>query len=155
MANSVLPQIPLKSISNMPQEFHYSLSDAFFRELDQDDLLGGDVEVITTVTRDRDNLAYHVDFSIKGYVKVACDRCLDELQMPVKAQDHLELVLDETETSDSDFVRIINQRTQSYDMSDDIFQLIEVSLPIQRIHEEGLCNVDMLKVLKEHSREEE
>lgn len=155
MANSVLPRIPLKSISNTPGEFRYSLTDAFFNELDQEDLAGGEIEVNATVTKDCENQAYSLDFSIKGFVKVACDRCLDELQIPIEAHDQVKLVMDEEETSDSDFVRTIDRRMQEYDMSDDIFQLIELSLPIQRVHDEGSCNEEMLNVLREHSRKEE
>lgn len=151
MASSVTPSLPLKIISDIAQEFRFSLTDAFFKEAEQEDVLGGNLEVTVSATRERDGATYRIALNVKGEVQVVCDRCLDELTLPVDTTDTVKLVLSEPKETDDDTIRFIGQRAQSYDLSDDIFQAVELSLPIQRVHEDGQCNSEMLDFLDAHS----
>ncbi len=151
MASSVKPQIPLKTISDTAQEFRFTLSETFFKEADVEDMLGGEMEVVAIATKGNNGLTYDIRFSVQGTICVPCDRCLDELSLSVNVHEVLKLIVGLSEETEDDTVRFIGEKTTDYDLSGDILQAITLSLPLQRVHPEGMCNPEMLRCLGIHS----
>ena len=46
--------------------------------------------------------------------------------------------------STADDIKFIPKNTNMYDASWDVYEIVELSLPIQRTHQVGECNEDML-----------
>ncbi|MBQ6244722.1 MAG: DUF177 domain-containing protein [Bacteroidales bacterium] len=69
--------------------------------------------------------------AIAGSVTVACDRCLEDLVIPVETS------FEESYTPESD----------ELDLRQDVYDFVCISLPLQRVHPEGECNQETTKYL--------
>ena len=133
----------LRVLANRGETTRISLADSFFQELDQDEINGGDIEV-TLSARESAGDIFDVSVGIEGHVVVACDRCLEDLSLPVQVNEKIKIYAgDESEIPDSDDVRVLEGNGYEYDFSWDIYELAELSLPLQRVHKENECNPEM------------
>ena len=91
-----------------------------------------------------------VDCDVRGMVTVECDRCLDELDMPVDVEIRLSVKYGMEENSEEPQpgereVIFIPDSDAEFDMSQIIYDYVCLSLPMQRIHEDGGCNPEAMK----------
>ncbi len=75
--------------------------------------------------------------SIEGSVTVACDRCLEDLDIPVETS------FEESYVPEGD----------ELDLSQDVYDFICIALPLQRVHPEGECNQETVKFLSKDEEE--
>lgn len=94
---------------------------------------------VRTAAGDSFRFAYHIE----GQVRVVCDRCLEEVSLPVVFDDVVKVCNDDDYEDNGEAV-VIPSSQLTYDMAWDIYELIDVHLPLQRVHPEGECNADML-----------
>lgn len=148
-------RIDLKDIDSKDYPVVVALGDSFFASLEQDEILGGDVEVRLNA-REMAEGVYVLDYSVKGVVRVVCDRCLDEMEVSVDLTDKVRLDSPDselgTEDEGDDLANVVPADLRHYDASWDIYETIVLSLPIQRVHEDGQCNKDMLERLRLHQQ---
>ena len=136
-------QIDLRELAKSGELKSYSLTDSFFQELDQDEIVGGTIEVGLKGRETAGNI-FEVSIVIKGEVVVLCDRCLEDLTLPVDLEENIKIYAGNEETIPEDEdIRILEGNGYKYDVSWDIYELTELSLPLQRVHEENQCNPDM------------
>ena len=93
-----------------------------------------------------------VDCEIDGTVPVACDRCLEDLEMPVAADVLLSVKYGDEESSEDHQegereIVFVPEGEAELDLSQIIYDYVCLSLPMQRHHDEGECNPDALKFL--------
>lgn len=136
-------QIDLVAASRKGEALRFELANDFFCSLDQDEICGGEVFVELRV-RDLTEGCFQLDFSIRGHVIVTCDRCLEELRREIDVRDSVKVT--EYETEDPD-VKYMTGKNGLYDISWDVYEMTELSLPIQRVHPDGECDEDMLSCL--------
>ena len=94
-----------------------------------------------------------VDCYVSGKVVVECDRCLENLEMPVDLDILLSVKFGDAESSDETqegereviFLPVDNAEL---DMKQVVYDYVCLSLPLQRIHEDGECNPDAIKYLE-------
>lgn len=127
-------------LSDTPLQVH--LDDAFFQELDQDEIIGGDVEVTLHVKKGVGEI-FHFNYTMKGFAKVLCDRCLDEVSLAVDFSDSVQVAHGDPEDDNGDAI-IIPFSQLTYNTDWDMYELISVHFPIQHVHPEGECNPDMI-----------
>jgi len=141
MANLENLQIDLKRATTANESFDLSLDDHFFQQLEQEEISGGSIRVKCSIKQLTED-TFQLNFDIAGEVEVLCDRCLDAVRLPVAIRDHCFVSYgEENENLD---IKCISPSERIYDLSWDIYELIETSLPIKRKHPQGLCNEDML-----------
>ena len=71
--------------------FRWEAGIEFFQQFDNQEFLGAGI-VIDAVAVRKDG-SIDTDLGIRGSVKVRCDRCLGELELPVEVQTPLSIVL--------------------------------------------------------------
>ncbi len=103
-------------------EFSWHIGREFFEEFGNSEIIGADFEV--DVRLDWRGVTASADCEVRGRVTVACDRCLEELEIPVTVSFSESYVAEGTEL----------------DLSQDVYDYVCVSLPLQRVHDEGECN---------------
>ena len=128
-------------------EFDYTLDDAFFQALDQDVILGGDVKAVVCVLAHEDTFQLHLD--LQGEVSVTCDRCLDPVSEPVKAEDDLLIKLAAHDDEDDDCL-YVDMTHPILDLGWLFYEEISVNLPIVCRHQPGECNPQMEELLQAH-----
>ena len=110
---------------------HYDwIADAsFFGKFENTEILDADIKV--SLTLHNHGVTVDAECEIEGTVTVACDRCLEDLVLPVETSFEESYV---PEDDDLDF-------------SQDVYDFVCTALPIQRVHEEGGCNEETIKYL--------
>ncbi len=139
--------IPYKGLSIGSHEFKFKVGDAFFDSYDNLEIKGGDVDVDVMVNRQANLLS--LEFEMKGTVRVECDRCLDDVSLPVEYEGVLSVRFSETEQDSDGEVMWISPMETEIPLAQYIYDSIVLSLPYQRIHPDdsnghSTCDPDML-----------
>ena len=133
--------VPLRSVQREAVARTLHLDNEYFADLDQCEILGGDVEVEMRVRFGAGD-TYLFTYKGEGTVVVACDRCLDPTTLPIVFEEELRVGYDD-DNPDADLIVIPFSLTH-YDTAWDIYESIALNLPLQRVHPEGMCNADMM-----------
>ena len=84
-----------------------------------------------------------------------CDVCGDPVSVKVTGNDHWIIKFgDHTEDQDDDIWTYGPQEHQ-IDIRQRLFELVHLSLPMRRAHEEGMCNPSIMKKMKDYRMEED
>ena len=89
-------------------------------------------------------------FHTEGTVTVRCDRCLDDMQQPIEADNRLMVKLGDTYTEDDDTVTI-DEAEGILDVAWFIYEFTMLAIPIKHVHAPGKCNSAMTQRLEELS----
>lgn len=103
---------------------------------------------------DRQPSFFRLHFDISGSVVVPCDRCGDEflLQLWDEADLLIKLTGEDDEESEPDEeadVAFVNRHETVIDISGWIYEFVLLALPLQKVHPEGACNPEALKLLNQ------
>lgn len=113
-------------------QFDYQLDSTYFQGIEKSEVLGGNVACKANLAlRERD---FDLTIAVRGTVQVACDRCLDSMDIVVDEQDDME----------------VEDDAKLLDLSWLAYELIVVNLPLVHCHPEGECNPEMEKLLQSH-----
>lgn len=121
--------VKLNGLVSGKTELNWKADKEFFELFGNSDILDADLDVAVTLRNH--GITVDVECSIDGWVTVPCDRCLDDLRLAV------ETGFDDVYTPESD----------ELDLSQDVYDYVCISLPLQRVHPEGECNPETIKFL--------
>ncbi|MCR4765998.1 MAG: DUF177 domain-containing protein [Bacteroidaceae bacterium] len=141
-------EIDLKAIED-EGVFSYSLDDAFFKEIDAQDISGGQVEAQVIVKKM--SASYELGLHVNGVITILCDRCLDDMIQPIEADTVLKVKFGPSYKDDGDDLIIVPEELGKVNVAWFLYEVVALSIPIQHVHEPGKCNEEMMKILKEHS----
>ncbi|MBR3076078.1 MAG: DUF177 domain-containing protein [Bacteroidales bacterium] len=110
-------------------ELNWKAGREFFELFGNSDILDADLDVVVTLRNH--GITIDVECSIDGWVTVPCDRCLDDLRLAVK----------------TGFEDVYTPESDELDLSQDVYDYVCISLPLQRVHPEGECNPETIKFL--------
>lgn len=145
-------KIELRNMEADACEYKYEVHDKFFADIEALEIHKGDLCVTVRVGKVFD--AFQIEIHSKGVVTLVCDRCLDEMEWPVDTNDMLTVKFGEN-ASDDDEVVVIPEEDGGIDLAWHIYEFVALSLPLQHHHADGLCNPDMMKMLSEHTSDNE
>ena len=141
--------IDLKSLDYGRTERTLSLDDAYFEAIDAPEVRRGNLSVRLAIDRTSQD-AFLLDFHITGTVTVSCDRCLDDMKLPIEAQERMEAKFGE-ESSEDDACVTVAEDEGILDVSWFIYEFIALEIPIKHVHAPGKCNPAMIEKLNELS----
>ncbi len=149
--------IPLNGLAAGKNEFSWQAGKEFFEAFENTEIL--DAELDVTVTVEKSGRYFGVDCEIDGSVTVACDRCLEDLKMPVETDVMLSVKFGNEETSEDHQegereIVFVPEGDAEFDMSQIIYDYVCLALPMQRHHEEGGCSPEAMKWLTGGETEE-
>ena len=121
-------KVPIGVLKAGRNDFSWHADVDFFEAFGSSEILAADLDV--RIGLDYEDLSIEVEGTIDGTVTVACDRCLEDLVIPVHASFE-----DEREVS------------RELDFSQDVYDYVLTSLPMIRTHAEGECNEETTKYL--------
>ena len=142
--------IPLNGLASGESRFSWHADKEFFEAFENAEILDADLDASVIVEKSGRYLG--VDCEIDGTVTVACDRCLEDLEMPVTADVLLSVKYGDEESSEDHQegereIVFVPEGEAELDLSQIIYDYVCLSLPMQRHHDEGDCNPDALKFL--------
>lgn len=141
-------KLPLKSMPVGSQEFDYQINKQFFVNMENNDVRNADIKVHLVVEHKNDY--YDMHFTMTGEITVACDRCLDDLVLPVDTTYHIIVKYGDDYRDDSDEYMEIPFSDADINVSYMIHDTIALSIPIKHVHPAGKCNRAMSSILKKH-----
>ena len=130
------------------------LDESFFNIEDHNEVRRADVDVTLKVTR-KSETTFRLEIACNGTVTIPCDRCLDDLDLPVEVDYHLNVEQMGTELDDSnDELLIVPSDWRELDAAPIVRDTVLLAIPMTHCHEnEDDCNADMLDVLERHLAE--
>ena len=151
--------IPLNGWAAGEREFRWQVGIEFFQMFDNAEILDAAVEVEARAVKSGHYIG--VDLDIRGSVTVACDRCLEDLELPVEAHPAFSVKFGEKEASGEEVregsreILIVSASDTDLDLSQVIYDYVCLSLPMQRVHAEGECNPETVRFLSQEPQDEE
>ena len=122
--------------------FSWQAGKEFFESFENTEIL--DAHLDADVRVEKSGRYIGVDCDVRGEVTVECDRCLDELDMPVDVEIRLSVKYGSEESSEEPQpgereVIFVPDTDAELDMSQIIYDYVCLSLPMQRTHAPGGC----------------
>lgn len=143
--------------------FTYHLDDDFFEERDYSPVQKGDINI--ELTFDKKPTFFVLDFRYAGTLQVACDRCTQEVRLPINGAASLLVKFaegEEIEQIADDEVKYIDQNAIEVDFSQFLYENIVVDIPLYKTCEDDVsgsqeCDEKVISILEneEHSGEDE
>ena len=141
-------KIDLKALTEQESCCEWDVDDDFFQALDGSQLEHGALHVSVSIRKMAGFFDLH--FHTTGHVTVTCDRCLDDMEQAIEADNHLVVKLGDTYSEDDDTVTI-NEVEGILDASWFIYEFTMLAIPIKHVHAPGKCNSAMTQKLTELS----
>jgi len=137
-------------------EYEYNVADKFFTEYGEQDFKNCTAQI--KLSLDKQNGFMLVRFEVGGKLELSCDRCgnhlpldlWDEFRIMVKMVDDADVMNNQEEDPD---VYYISRGESHINVSDWIYEFINLSIPMQRMCDEEeiggpYCNKEVLAMLK-------
>lgn len=145
--------IPFKGYKVGIHEIEFDLNNDFLDAIGDDQMIDAQAVAQVTLTKAASMLTFDVE--INGTVTVECDRCLDELVLPVEIGDTLYVKFSDEEVDFDGEVMWLNPADSQIDLAGYIYETLLLALPYQRVHERlEDCNQDMIDKFRIISKEE-
>ena len=137
--------------------YSFTLGKGFFESFENEEIRDGNVQIEAIL--EKTERVTTVKISLRGEVTTLCDRCLDEMTVPIEGEETLHLRFSDTEVSDDENVAILPEGANEIDLSQWLYEYVAVRIPLQHSHEEGECNPETVSYIKseetlEREREE-
>ncbi|MBP6066076.1 DUF177 domain-containing protein [Bacteroides sp.] len=143
-------KINLKGMQADLVTYEFALDNLYFSDIDAPEIQKGKVNVVLTVKNTTH--AFEFTFQTDGVVWVPCDRCLDEMELPVTSTDKLMVKFGQTFAEEGDNLVIIPEDEGAINVAWFIYEFIALTIPMKHVHAPGKCNKAMTSKLSKHLR---
>ncbi len=142
-------RIGIRGLAFGEHEFDFRLDGSFFESYESDMISDADLDVKATVTKGSGHMSMLLE--VDGNVTVKCDRCLADLVIPVSIESPFTIVFSsysEDADEESDEVIMLDGGASEIDLSQMIYDYVNLALPLKKVHEEGECDPQMMEKLQ-------
>ncbi len=135
--------IAYKGLKSGLHEFEFVLDGALFQAFESTDIKDGNLTAKVSLMKMEHEM--NLDITIDGTVRVTCDRCLDEFDLPIHFDGQLIVrISNEVGEYDGEVMWVLPAEDE-INLAQYLYESVVLSLPYSRVHPEGECNPDMLK----------
>lgn len=145
-------KIAFKGLGEGVHPFDFVMDDNFFDCFDATKGTKGSVNAKVEVVKS--SLLMEVRMKIDGTVKAICDRCLEEMDLPVSGELNLYVKCGGRDEGNEDDFIVLAQDEDYLDLSEPLYEIYMLNYPIRVVHPEGECSEEMKRMLEEMSVEE-
>ena len=147
--------IPFIGLKLGKHQFEYHIKKTFFEAFDYDEFESSDIKV--SLTFEKKSTFMELNFKQKGTIHVPCDLTNEMFDIPVKAKIRLVVQFGEEFNNDNDELLILPHGEHQIDVSQYIYEMIVLSIPLRKVHpgikdgslkSEALTKLNELKVKK-------
>lgn len=144
-------RIELKNMQAMTCTQEFKLDNQFFIDIDAPEVTRGNVNVVMNVKKLAGGSAFEIKFGMDGVVQVACDRCLDDMDLDIAVSDKVMVKMGTEYAEDGDWV-IIPEEEGEINVAWFMYEFIALAIPMKHVHAPGKCNKAMAGKLSRHLR---
>lgn len=109
--------------------FEFVVKDDFFKAFDSSLSVQ---EINVEVDFIKSTNMFTLDFTIKGKINTECDRCLNDLQLPIYGEYQLLVKITDSELEDEDDLVYIGSSDYKINIAQHLFDYIYLSIPIKK-----------------------
>jgi uncharacterized metal-binding protein YceD (DUF177 family) len=124
--------IPFIGLKLGKHQFDYQINNKFFENFDFDEYESSDVKV--NLIFEKKSTFMELNFKHKGTVNVACDLTGEMFDLPIKGKIKLVVQFGEEYNNDNDELLIIPHGEHQLDVSQYLYEMIVLSVPLRRVH---------------------
>ncbi len=143
-ANEYTIDLLTPNVDGTEKVFH--IDDTFFQKVDGLVQRGQVTTTLHIEGSTRSVFRFH--FHSEGTVFAPCDLCLADVEVPIDTDDTLTVKLG-AEYADEGECIVIPESEGVIDVSQFIYELIALSLPMKVVHEDGQCDEAMMATLEQ------
>jgi len=149
MRNFVIPFSGLK-VGNHPYTFE--IEDKFFEHFEYSEIKKGKVHVDCILEKQPRMMVFH--FKLNGELRVTCDRCGDEFDLPVEGTQQLIVKYGADHVEESEDILVITEKENELDLSQFLYEYVHLLVPFRKVHdtdEDGnsMCNPEVTRFIQE------
>lgn len=133
--------------------FQYDINEEFFEELNYPEITKGSFHI--NLVLDKHSTMLMLNFKIKGYALLTCDRCNQDFDFKIETEQKLIVKFGEQESEESDEIIVISNNRIDFDITQFIYEYIILSIPQRILHEEKDCDPEVLDFLNSSNEEPE
>ncbi len=153
-------QIPFVGLKAGVHHFNYELDEAFFGQFPESQVQQG--KVFVDLALDKKERLFVLNFDISGSIATECDRCGQQVDLPIHGNYTLYVKLGDKreEDKDSEEVMWLPDSESMLDVSGPMYEFIHLSVPMAKVHPdtrtgEPGCDPEILKLLTQEEEPEE
>ena len=138
--------IQIKGLQIGKHEYDFPIDGSFFREFENSQILDADLDA--EVVLEKGSGWMNVEADITGYVTVECDRCLDDVELPMdfSCSMAVKFAKDLSDDDGDEFI-IMDPADGELDLTQFLYDYVCLNLPLQKVHQDGECNSEMMAKL--------
>ena len=111
MCNIESFKIDLKALPQGKTSLEYKLDDEYFKAIDAPDVQRG--ELLCSLSVNRTDDFFELEFHTEGVVHIPCDICLDDMDQTIDSDDRLVVKFGEDYSEDDDLVTVAKEYSMS------------------------------------------
>lgn len=138
--------IPYKGMGFGIHNLEYDIDSSFFSHFEASHIENGSFKILVELDKRHDHSILSVD--IDGYTKTNCDRCLEDIDLPMYGDYKLHIKHSE-EGESTDEIMYIHPETSIFNLAQIIYEFVLLSMPIIKAYdcendEKPPCNYKVL-----------
>ena len=141
-------KIDLKGLKDEETSLEFTLDDTYLEALDGADVKKGSLHVSVSISKATG--FFEFNFHTDGEIVIPCDRCLDDMTLPVDTDNCLIVKLGSVYSEEDDVI-VVPENEGILDMAWLIYEFVALVIPIRHVHAPGKCNPAMTQALEELS----
>jgi len=148
--------IPFAGLKLGKHQFKFQINNKFFEAFEFDEYISSNIEA--TVVFEKKNTLLELKFSHNGTVNLLCDLTSEEFSLPIKGKINLVVQFGDEFNNDNEELLIIPHGEHQLDVSQYIYEMIVLSVPLKRVHPgvlDGSLKSEVLEKLQKLSIKEE
>jgi uncharacterized metal-binding protein YceD (DUF177 family) len=143
--------IPFTGLKIGKHQFEFEIDNSFFDAFEYSLVKKGNLKALVELDKQETMLILH--FEIEGTIELDCDKCLSLFNAPIKIQERqiVKFAEDKLESDDLEII-VLNKKESEIDVSEIIYEFINVSVPYVKVCEENgegvQCDQEMIARLE-------
>jgi uncharacterized metal-binding protein YceD (DUF177 family) len=144
--------IPFSGLKQGHHVFDFEVDDRFFECFEESEIKHGKLRIRAELDRKSVLLVFHL--TATGTVQVPCDRCGDDVELAIEGDQTLVVKLGNEESEGEEDVIYLSLQDHEVNIAHQVYEMIVLAVPYQRMHPDGLCNSEALKKIRLFSPDE-
>jgi uncharacterized metal-binding protein YceD (DUF177 family) len=138
--------IQIKGLQVGKHYYDFPICGSFFRSFENSQILDADLQA--EIELEKGGGCMNVTATVTGDVTVECDRCLDDVVLPMDFDCTMAVKFAKSlADDDGDEFIIMDPADSELDLSQFLYDYVCLNLPLQKVHPEGECNGEMMAKL--------
>jgi uncharacterized protein len=129
--------IPFQGLKNGVHHFEYQIGSSFFKNFEDSAINVSSFFVKLNLEREINMIV--LNFEFEGTMSTECDRCLEQIDMPMKGTQRLVVKFSEEEQEEEDNdedIVYIHPKAETLNVAEYVYELVHLGLPFRRIKPE-------------------